>query len=311
MSRVLVTGATGFIGSALIGAFAAQGRALRAASRRRPPHSFPAGVEVFAHGDFGDNVDWRQALDGVDGVIHLAGIAHAGSGIAANRYDRVNRLATERLAKEAARAGIGRFVFVSSLRAQSGPTADHVLTENDAPMPSDAYGRSKFAAEEAVRVSGVPFTILRPVVLYGPGVKGNVALLARVAASHWPLPLKNFANRRSLLGIDNFISAVAFVLSSPAAHGETYIVADPGPAPSLSELIATLRKARGRAPMLLPLPPSFIQMPLRVIGRSGLWERLGGTQQASANKLIAAGWQPAHDTPSGLAAMVRAARPAQ
>jgi UDP-glucose 4-epimerase len=305
MSRILVTGATGFIGSALIRTFAARGHALRAALRQPPPHVFQAVDDVFQHGDLAQTVDWEPALDGIDAVIHLAGVAHAGPGIAAARYDRVNRLATERLANAAAKRGVRRFVFVSSLRAQCGPTADHVLTERDTPTPSDAYGRSKLAAEAAVRAAGVPFTILRPVVLYGPGVKGNVALLARIAALPWWLPLKDFANRRSLLGIDNFISAVEFVLSSPDAVSETYIVADPGLAPSLSELIATLRQAQGHAPKLLPFPPSCIEAPLRLMGRGSLWNRLGGAQEASADKLVAAGWKPAHDTQSGLASMVR------
>lgn len=306
MSRILVTGATGFIGSALIGTFAAQGRALRAALRRPPPDSFPDVVEVFRHHDLAESVTWAPALEGVDAVIHLAGIAHVGPDIAAERYDRVNRLATERLASAAAKAGVRHFIFVSSLRAQAGPTADHIVSERDEAAPTDAYGRSKLAAEIAVRAAGVPFTILRPVVLYGPGVRGNVALLARVAARPYPLPLKSFANRRSLLGIANFISAVAFVLATPAAVGETFIVADPGLAPSLAELIAVLRKAHGRAPLLVPTPPSAIEWTLRLFGRADLWDRLGGAQQASVDKLMNAGWQPAHNTPEGLAAMVRA-----
>ena len=119
----------------------------------------------------------------------------------------------------AARNGIRHFVFVSSIRAQSGPSADHALTERDEPAPTDAYGRSKLAAEAAVRAAGVPFTILRPALLYGPGVKGNFALLLRAALSRWPLPVKDFVNRRSLLGIDNFISAMSFVLSESPTRG--------------------------------------------------------------------------------------------
>lgn len=151
-------------------------------------------------------------------------------------YDRVNRLTVEQAAIAAARAGVSRFVFVSSIRAQCGPSADHALTERDPPAPTDDYGRSKLAAEDAVRASGTAFTILRPVLLYGRGVKGNFATLLRAAGSPWPLPVRQFNNRRSLLGIDNFVSALSFVLSAAATVGGTYVVADPGIPPSLSEL---------------------------------------------------------------------------
>ncbi len=307
MSHILVTGATGFIGRALITALAKDDCSLRAAVRREPPYSFPRGVEVFRHGDLAQAVDWRPAFEDVDCVLHLAAIAHIGSGVTAELYERVNRAATDELAKAAAEAGIGNFIFVSSLRAQTGPSADHVVIEQDPPAPTDAYGRSKLAAEAALRASGVPFTILRPAVLYGPGAKGNVALLARVAALPGPLPLKSFANRRSMLGIDNFISAVKFVLSSPGAIGETYIVADPPPALKLSEVIAALRAARGRRALLVPLPPALLERALRSLGRAGLWQRIGGELQADPGKLMAAGWRPTHDTRDGLAAMVQAA----
>ena len=141
------------------------------------------------------------------------------------------------------------------------------LTERDEPAPTDAYGRSKLAAEAAVRAAGVPFTILRPVLLYGPGVKGNFALLLRTAFSPWPLPIKDFVNRRSLLGIDNFISALAFVLSSPQTIGQTYVVADPGIPPRLPDLVATMRKAQGRWSLLLPMPPHYLENTLRLMGR--------------------------------------------
>src|SRR6202034_3587872 len=149
--------------------------------------------------------DWSPYLEGITQVVHLAGIAHTG-GVDVERYERVNRDATAELSAAAARSGVRHFVFVSSIRAQSGPSADHALTENDEPGPTDAYGRSKLAAEAAVRSAGVPFTILRPALFYGPGVKGNFATLLRAALSPWPLPVKDFVNRRSLLSVDNFIS---------------------------------------------------------------------------------------------------------
>jgi UDP-glucose 4-epimerase len=309
MSRVLVTGASGFLGRAVIAAFAASGHPLRAAVRRPPQPSFATGIEVIQHPDLAQPSDWRLLLEGVDQVIHLAGIAHSGRGVAPQSYDRVNRLATAQLAAAATQAGVSRFVFVSSIRAQCGPNADHALSERDAAAPTDAYGRSKLAAEEALRAAGLPFTILRPVLVYGPGVKGNFALLSRAAATPLPLPVKNFANRRSLLGIDNFVSALRFVLSSPAAIGETYLVADPGMPLRLADIIAALRQAQGRRPFLLPVPTRYFEIPLRMMRRGDLWERFGGDLQVDPGKLIAAGWQPLHDTRAGLAAMVKPAMP--
>ncbi len=308
MSRILITGASGFIGRAVVGALIKDGHTVRAAVRRAQV-SFPPGVEVMKHGDLAGPVDWRPLLAGIEQVVHLAGIAHIGRGVAAELYDRVNHRATAELAAAAAQAGIGRFVFVSSIRAQSGPAADHALTENDPPVPTDAYGRSKLAAERAVRGSGVPFTILRPVLLYGPGVKGNFAMLARAAASPLPLPVRDFVNRRSMLDIDNFISALQFVLSAPQTAGETYVVADPGMALRLDDMVATLRTARNRRPFVVPLSTDYIELPLRLIGRGDAWERIGGNLRVNPGKLIAAGWRPLRDTRAGLTAMAQAAAP--
>jgi UDP-glucose 4-epimerase len=309
MSGVLVTGASGFVGRAVITALATSGRTLRAAVRQPLRPALPPGVDVRLHADFAEGVDWQPLLDGIDTVIHLAGIAHKGRGTTYELYDQINRRTTAELAGAASRAGVRQFVYVSSIQAQCGPAADHALTERDPPLPTDPYGRSKLAAEEAVRAAGVPFTILRPVLIYGPGVKGNFARLLRAAASRWPLPVKEFANRRSLLGIDNFMSALAFVLAAPNAAGETYVVADPGIPPRVSDIIATLRQARGRRPWVLPIPTDYLEIPLRILRRGDLWDRFGSNLRVDAGKLIAAGWRPQHDTPAGLAALARGMAP--
>jgi nucleoside-diphosphate-sugar epimerase len=308
MSRVLVTGASGFIGQAVVAALAKDGHAVRAAVRR-PEFSFPESVDIVHHGDLAQPVDWRPLLAEIEQVVHLAGIAHIGRGVGPAAYDLVNRQATAQLAMAAAQTGVRRFIFVSSIRAQNGPAADHALTERDPPIPTDPYGRSKLAAEAAVRSAGVPFTVLRPVLLYGPGVKGNFAMLARAAASPLPLPVKDFINRRSMLDIGNFISALTFALSAPATIGETYVVADPGMALRLADVITTLRLANGRRPLILPMSTEYVEMPLRMLRRADVWDRIGGNLRVDPGKLIAAGWQPLHDTRAGLTAMVQAAAP--
>jgi nucleoside-diphosphate-sugar epimerase len=304
-SSILVTGASGFIGRHVVAALAEAGYTVRAAVRRPPQPPFGHGIEVSQHPDLSEPFDWRPLLSGVTRVVHLAGIAQTGRGIAAKCYDRINRLATKELAGAAAKAGVAHFVFVSSIRAQSGPAADHALTESDTPAPTDAYGRSKLAAEAEVRSAGVPFTILRPALLYGAGLKGNFALLMGAARSPLPLPLRSFSNRRSLLSIDNFLSALAFVLSTPAAKGETYIVADPGMPLRLADVIAILRQAQGRRPLLLPLPLHHLEDWLRLLRQDRLWDRLGSNLRADAGKLIAAGWRPIDETRGGLAALVQ------
>ena len=302
--RILVTGASGFVGRALVPALAADGWLVRAAMRHTVPARGP-DIEVAALPDLAHAVDWGTLLAGVDVVIHLAGIAHTGRGVSEQRYDRVNRAATAELAAAAAAAGIKRLILMSSISAQSSPASDHVLTEADEPLPTSAYGRSKLAAERAVVASGVPFTILRPVVIYGPGAKGNVRTMLRIARSAWPLPFASFNNRRSLLGIDNLIAAVRLAATSPAALGQTYVVADPTPV-ALSQILTVLRTAMGRPPRLVPVPRRLFATLLAAFSHSDLWDRLGGSLIVDPAKLIAAGWKPVADPSAGLAALARA-----
>jgi len=300
VTRVLVTGATGFVGRALV-AELTRHHDVRAAVRRRPEPPLDPQAEVATLPDLAEEPDLSAALSGVDAVVHLAGIAHVGSDIPDATYDRINHVATAHLASAARRANVAHFVYMSSVRAQSGPAAEHTLIEADEPRPTDAYGRSKRAAELAVRSSGVPYSILRPVVVYGPGVKGNIASLMRLTNTPWPLPFGAFANQRSLLARDNLIGAVAFLLARPAPN-DLYLVADPTPI-SFYDIIATLREAQGRPHRLLAVPPTIFKTLFDAIGRHDAWARLGGGLVADPAKLMALGWRPQIETRAGLAAM--------
>jgi UDP-glucose 4-epimerase len=303
--RILVTGASGFVGRDLVEDLAAQGHRVRAAMRQ-PADIFSRAVEVVAVSDLARPLEWRPLLSDINAVVHLAGIAHITSGIAEDLYDRVNRAATAALAAAAARDRIERLVFVSSIRAQCGPACDHPLTEADTPRPVDAYGRSKLAAEEAIRAASLPFTILRPALIYGPGVKGNLADLVQLARSPWPLPFGALHNRRSLLARSNLVAAIHLALVAPAMLNETYVVADPEPL-TMAGIVAALRQGLGRGPRLIPVPPSLLVLALKATGRAHLWDRIGGNCVVEPAKLLAAGWRPITDTRAGLAATAQAA----
>ena len=303
--RVLVTGASGFVGKALVGALARAGKPVRAATRNPAAFAPISGAEVLAVADFRQRVDWVPLLAGVEAVVHVAGIAHIGASVDPATYDRVIRGATAGLASACARAGVRRVIFLSSVRAQSGAAASHVLRETDAAHPSEAYGRAKLQAEEELRAGDLDWTILRPTLVYGAGAQGNFANLLRLADSPWPLPLASFANRRSLVSIENLVSAIRFALAAAVTQRETYLVADPL-ALTLAEIVAALRRGAGRPPRLFAFPPAVCKAALDVTGRKEVWERLGGSLVVDPGKLMAAGWQPDPDTRTALARMAAA-----
>jgi nucleoside-diphosphate-sugar epimerase len=302
VKRILVTGSSGFIGQPLVRSLARAGYAVRAVTRR--PMSFPHAVDIAIVPDFLRPIDWAPILRGMDVVIHLAGMVHADQAYDEYQlFDKINRQATQGLARATAEAGIERFLYISSVRAQTGPSAVDKVREQDEARPTDHYGRSKLAAESIVRAAGVPFTILRPVVIYGPHPKGNMRALVRLASSPWPLPLGGFSNKRSILGIENFISVILFLLNSSATEGETYLVADPRPI-MFGELLAMLRKAQGSRPRLVYVPPGFFQIALMLVNRRHLWERIGNELVVDTTKLESLGWRPALETYDGLRAML-------
>lgn len=301
--RILVTGSSGFVGSAVSVALARAGHAVRSASRKRDDRLAATGNEWVALPDLQGEVDWDPIVAGVDVVVHLAAIAHR-SDVESKDYARANRIATASLAQACQRHAITRLIFMSSIGAQAGSAADHVVTETDEPSPVTAYDRAKLAAEDEIRRSGVPFTILRPVIVYGAGAKANIALMTRIASLPLPLPFGAFHNRRSLLSIDNLAQAVLFCVENPSTENQTFIVSDRDPI-TFAEMLAALRKAQGRSPGLFPVPPLFVKTMIMVAGYPSLWDRIGRELVASSAKLQALGWSPGVDTRAGLSSMVR------
>ncbi len=249
-------------------------------------------------------MNMAAALADVDAVIHSAGLAHAMSGTPEDDYRVLNTDATIGLARAAQRAGARRFVFLSSIRAQSGPTAAQALTEDLPPRPNEAYGASKLAAEQGLAALDVDWAALRLATVYGPGMKGNMAELVRLARAPYPLPLGGLTARRSLLALDNLTEAIVTVLSARGPVRRPLLVAEPDPL-TIPEMIAALRQGLGRRPGLVTVPGPFLRALLRAAGRFEMYERLNGALVADASALTALGWQPRVQTRAALAALTR------
>jgi len=301
--RIAVTGATGFIGHNLIPALSSHGHQVTAITRRSVGDLSPEVRQVVME-DLNRAVDW-SVLEGVDIVIHLAGIAHTTGEIPAAAYNQVNHLATAALANAASRLG-ARLVFVSSVAAQVGPSTDRVITEGDSPKPTSTYGHSKREAERAVAAANGRYVILRPTLVYGAGVKGNMAKLVQLAKLPLPLPLSSIHNSRSLLGIDNFIRAVEFLLAHEEVDKETFLIADPEPI-SLAEMISNIRAGMGRFSNLVPVPPKVLAVAFGLLKRSEMWQRLSGNLVVSSERLRRAGYSPVESTREGLRRLGRMA----
>ena len=265
-ARVLVTGATGFLGGHVCTALLERGVAVRGLVRRAGP-LLPPGIDAVTAGDLADRAALRAALQGVEGVIHLAARVHQptvpGDDAA---FRAVNVDGTRTLLEEAIAAGVRDFVFASSVKAV-GERSDGPWDESTPPVPLDAYGRTKLEAETTVRGlaerHGLHAPVLRLPLVYGPGMKGNALRLFRLVDRGLPIPLGAVRNRRSLLFTGNLTAALFSTLESPSGS-DTFFVAD-GETPSTPELVTAIARALGRPLRLVPIPVGV----LRLVGGAG------------------------------------------
>ena len=314
--RVLVTGAAGLVGRVVCRHLLARGFAVRACLRygeERPLLTHLRGPIDFHYlGDIGAKPDWEEPIEGVDAIVHLAARVHLTQDSAADplgEYRRVNVGGTERLAWIASQRGVRRLVFASSVKVNGERTLQRSFDEGDPSDPRDAYAVSKWEAEEALRSvtakTGLEIVIVRPPLVYGPGVRANFLRLMRLVDRGVPLPLPDTKNRRSLIGVENLADFLALCVSHPGAANETFMVSD-GEDVSTRELIARLARALGRPDRFLPVPEFAVRFAARLVGKEAAVNRLLGSLTVSSDKARQRlGWKPPVTLGSGLAATAR------
>ena len=303
--KVLVTGASGFVGSATCSRLVAQG--MDVIGTVRHPSTRPLlGVDYRIVGDLDANTDWRDALTGVDYIVHCAARVHVMREAAADplvAFRTANVAGTEQLARQAAAAGIRRFIFLSSVKV-NGEGGLVAYRETDLPVPKDVYGTSKHEAELGLREikaeTGMELVVVRPTLIYGPGVKANFQALMRALMRGIPLPLGAIHNRRSLLALDNVVDLIVTCIKHPAAANETFLVSD-GEDLSTTELIRRLARAIGRPARLIPMPTTVLMAGATLLGKREVAKRLCGTLQVDITKVREVlGWAPPVSVDEGL-----------
>lgn len=300
--RVLVTGASGFVGTALCRDLLARGHSVLAAVRHLDAaREAPAGLRHILVPDLAGEIDRRGLLEGVDVVVHTAAIAHRAADDTEIR--RINFDATARLAQAAA-GQVRRFVFLSSVKVHGEDSGERAFAETDPTRPQDSYGRAKLDAEryltDLAAGSGMEVVSLRPPLVYGPRVRANFLRLLRWVDSGLPLPLASVHNRRSLIYLGNLVDAIARCVEHPDARG-AFLVSDEETV-STPELVSRIARALGRPARLLPVPPRFLHWIAVIAGRRDEMRRATGnlaTDISRARRLLE--WRPPHTLDQGLA----------
>ena len=287
--RYLVTGANGFVGKALSDELLQRGQTVRAATRSE--HKAIRDCEPVITGPIDGCTDWAAALHGVDIVVHLAARVHVMHDSSKNplaAFRQVNTQGTLNLARQGAAAGVKRFVFISSVKVNGESTQPgHAFTEEDPPHAQDAYGISKQEAEQGLRTiaaeTGMEVVIIRPPLVYGPGVQANFWALMQAVLRGWPLPLGAVHNQRSLVALDNLLDFIVTCATHPKAANQTFLVSD-GCDLSTAQLVRGLALAAGVPTRLLPIPVWILQAVASAFGRHAAVQRLCGNLQVDISK---------------------------
>ncbi len=301
MRTVLVLGGGGFIGRPLAARLAARGE--RVIATVRQPTTLGPGIEARVTGTLGPATDWAALIGEAGAVVHLASRAHAPPE-RGTAWIEAEAATAAALAQAAKRAGVARIVLMSSIKVQ-GEASARPFRADDRPAPADPYGRAKLAIEEALRAAGVPLVVLRPPLVYGPGVKGNFRALLGLVARGVPLPLASIVNRRSLVFLDTLLDLVELALSHERAPGQTFLVRD-GQDVSTPALIRLIAAGLGRPAHLLPCPLALLRAAARLAGRGDdalrLIESVTVDDAPTRDRL---GWRPRVTLEEGVAATCR------
>lgn len=297
---VLVTGGNGFLGTALINRFNLDQKFIVRSARRQvtqPGSATDFEVEV---GDINSETDWSDALKDVAVVIHTAARVHVMKELVSDslaEYRKVNVGGSLNLAKQAAKAGVKRFIFVSSVKVNGEHTKiGSPFTEDDIPSPLDPYGISKFEAEMALlavgREMGIEIVIIRPVLVYGPGVKANFHVMMKWLSRGVILPFGGVENRRSFISIGNLVDLLVTCIEHPAAKDQIFLASD-GQDMSTNELLKLLGQALGQPARLIYIPIPLLKAVAYIFGKGNVAQRLLGSLQVSSTKAqILLGWKP-------------------
>ncbi len=308
--NVLVTGANGFVGKALCELLFAHGMTVTAAIRNEASMQNDRFSSIPV-GDIDGNTRWDEALKNIDCVVHLAARVHVMKETASSplaEFRRVNCDGSGKLARDAAAAGVKRLIYLSTIKVNGELTDGEPFTEQVNSAPLDPYGVSKWEAENLLRQTasetGMEVVIIRPPLVYGPGVKGNFLTLLKSVSKGVPLPFALVNNRRSLVALGNLVDMIRECVANPMAANETFLVSD-GEDLSTAELIKCIAKAMGRSPRLLPLPPQWLIAGASIAGKKVLADRLLGSLQVDSGKAARVlGWQPPQTVAQGIARVV-------
>lgn len=298
---MLVTGASGFVGQALVPMLLEAGWSVRATSRSQTSLAPHERLE-FVTADLTSGQVLERLVQDTNAVVHLAARVHVMRDTARDplgEFRRSNVAVTAQLARAACTAGAGQFVFASTVKVNGEGRGERPYRESDPPAPEDPYAVSKLEAERALEASAIPCTILRPPLMYGPGVKGNFARLMMLVRRGWPIPLGSVHNRRSLLFVDNFCSAILAALECPASDTRLYLVSD-GEDVSVAELVRRMGKALCRPARLLPCPVAILQALGALAGMQAEIHRLTDSLLVDSSRLRELGWQPRASLDEGL-----------
>lgn len=312
--NVLLTGANGFVGKAIVDRLLISSEHKLLAGCRRGSQVPQAGVSVCETPDLGAEADWHNALAGIDVVIHTAARVHVMSEQSTDplaEFRKVNVEGSLRLARQAASAGVTRFIYVSSIKVNGeGTVLGRPYTSADQPAPQDPYGVSKMEAEQALRLvaqeTGMQVVIIRPVLVYGPGVKANFRSMMSWLAKGVPLPLGGIKNKRSLVSLANLVDLIVTCIDHPAAANQTFLISD-GEDLSTAQLLQRMGKALGKPARLIPVPAVLLEAAAGLLGKGAVAQRLCGSLQVDiSHTRTTLNWTPPLSVDEGFKAAATA-----